>query len=85
MATILTHNAADLPAPTPEFVPKLVTTLREGYGPAQLRADALAGLTVAIVEGSEENVKITTADDYFMAEAFLMPEAAENPGTNGGS
>ena len=49
MAPILTHNAADLPAPTPEFVPKLVTTLREGYGPAQLRADALAGLTVAIV------------------------------------
>jgi SulP family sulfate permease len=36
-------------ATTPEFVPKLVTTLREGYGPAQLRADALAGLTVAIV------------------------------------
>lgn len=33
----------------PEFVPKLVTVLREGYGLAQLRADALAGLTVAIV------------------------------------
>jgi len=31
------------------FTPKLVTVLREGYGPAQLRADALAGLTVAIV------------------------------------
>jgi SulP family sulfate permease len=31
------------------FLPKLVTTLREGYGPAQLRADLLAGLTVAIV------------------------------------
>ncbi len=32
-----------------EFMPKLVTTLREGYRPADLRADVLAGLTVAIV------------------------------------
>ena len=31
------------------FTPKLVTLLREGYGWAGLRADALAGLTVAIV------------------------------------
>jgi SulP family sulfate permease len=31
------------------FTPKLVTILREGYGPSHLRADALAGLTVAIV------------------------------------
>ncbi|WP_341704341.1 SulP family inorganic anion transporter [Ferrovibrio sp.] len=31
------------------FTPKLVTVLREGYGLAALRADALAGLTVAIV------------------------------------
>ena len=31
------------------FTPKLVTVLREGYGPAQFRADAVAGLTVAIV------------------------------------
>ena len=31
------------------FLPKLVTTLAEGYGPPQLRADLLAGLTVAIV------------------------------------
>ena len=31
------------------FQPKLVTILREGYGLAQLRADAVAGLTVAIV------------------------------------
>ncbi|MDF1586864.1 SulP family inorganic anion transporter [Marinimicrococcus flavescens] len=31
------------------FTPKLVTVLRERYGPSQLRADALAGLTVAIV------------------------------------
>ncbi|MBU3886816.1 STAS domain-containing protein [Methylosinus sporium] len=31
------------------FTPKLVTILREGYGLADLRADAIAGLTVAIV------------------------------------
>jgi len=31
------------------FTPKLVTILREGYGLADLRADALAGLTVAVV------------------------------------
>ncbi|HEY6632512.1 MAG TPA: SulP family inorganic anion transporter [Rhizobiaceae bacterium] len=31
------------------FTPKLVTVLREGYGLKQLRADAVAGLTVAIV------------------------------------
>jgi SulP family sulfate permease len=31
------------------FTPKLVTVLREGYGLADLRADVLAGLTVAIV------------------------------------
>ena len=31
------------------FTPKLITVLREGYGWAQFQADALAGLTVAIV------------------------------------
>lgn len=31
------------------YTPKLVTVLREGYGLSQLRADAIAGLTVAIV------------------------------------
>lgn len=31
------------------FTPKFITVLREGYGGAHLRADALAGLTVAIV------------------------------------
>lgn len=36
-------SAADL------FTPKLVTVLREGYSLANLRADAVAGLTVAIV------------------------------------
>lgn len=42
-----------LKAPGPSFAelftPKLVTTLREGYGLTQFRADAVAGLTVAIV------------------------------------
>ncbi|MBX3561673.1 MAG: STAS domain-containing protein [Sphingomonas sp.] len=32
-----------------DFTPKLLTTLREGYGAARLRADLVAGLTVAIV------------------------------------
>jgi len=31
------------------YTPKLITVLREGYGLPQLRADAIAGLTVAIV------------------------------------
>src|SRR6202050_3597562 len=31
------------------YVPKLITVLREGYGPANFRADVIAGLTVAIV------------------------------------
>ncbi|WP_274626350.1 SulP family inorganic anion transporter [Arvimicrobium flavum] len=31
------------------FTPKLVTVFREGYGMPQLRADAMAGLTVAVV------------------------------------
>jgi sulfate permease, SulP family len=31
------------------LTPKLITTLREGYGPSTFRADAVAGLTVAIV------------------------------------
>jgi SulP family sulfate permease len=37
------------PTFTELFTPKLVTILREGYGLAALRADAVAGLTVAIV------------------------------------
>ncbi|MCL4678973.1 MAG: sulfate permease [Alphaproteobacteria bacterium] len=32
-----------------EFTPKLVSTLKSGYGKADLRADLIAGLTVAIV------------------------------------
>jgi SulP family sulfate permease len=37
------------PSFTELFTPKLITTLREGYGFADFRADAIAGLTVAIV------------------------------------
>ncbi|MBL4926745.1 SulP family inorganic anion transporter [Fuscibacter oryzae] len=44
----MTH-ASDPAQPAAEFLPKLVTTLREGYRATDLRADALAGLTVAIV------------------------------------
>src|SRR5918997_667016 len=42
---------AKTPAPTFSelFTPKLITVLREGYGLADLKADAVAGLTVAIV------------------------------------
>ena len=32
-----------------QFVPKILTVLKEGYGPREMRADAVAGLTVAIV------------------------------------
>jgi SulP family sulfate permease len=47
-------TATTLPSPPqPSFVelftPKLVTVLREGYGLAELRRDAVSGLTVAIV------------------------------------
>ena len=48
--TSFTQKAAP-PAPgfADLYTPKLVTVLREGYGLGQLRADAIAGLTVAIV------------------------------------
>jgi SulP family sulfate permease len=39
----------DAPSFAELFTPKLLTVLREGYGLPQLRADAIAGLTVAIV------------------------------------
>ncbi|MEO5325893.1 SulP family inorganic anion transporter [Mesorhizobium sp. CC13] len=39
----------DRPTFSELFTPKLVTVFREGYGAAQLKADAIAGLTVAIV------------------------------------
>src|ERR1700710_287632 len=37
------------PSPADLFTPKLITVLREGYGLKDLRADLVAGLTVAIV------------------------------------
>lgn len=37
------------PGPAPLFAPKLFTVLAEGYGGSALRADVLAGLTVAVV------------------------------------
>src|SRR5262245_44812952 len=37
------------PSPADLFTPKLVTVLREGYRLQYLRADIIAGLTVAIV------------------------------------
>lgn len=47
------HQAAPSRSPAKHqwhlFVPKLVTVLREGYGAQLFRADAVAGLTVAIV------------------------------------
>lgn len=46
------ENGRPVPARAPLwhlFVPKLVTVLREGYGISDLRSDAIAGLTVAIV------------------------------------
>lgn len=44
-----TTRQGDAPSFAELFTPKLITVLREGYGAPQLRADALAGLTVAIV------------------------------------
>ncbi len=44
----MTDTARGHNGPT-EFMPKLLTVWREGYGLSQLKADALAGLTVAIV------------------------------------
>ena len=43
------HRSASGPSFFELYTPKLVTILREGYGLADLRADALSGLTVAIV------------------------------------
>jgi SulP family sulfate permease len=46
-------RSAKAPAAQPSFAelftPKLATVLREGYGPRELKRDAAAGLTVAIV------------------------------------
>ena len=42
-------TTATTPRRAPEYVPKIVTVLREGYGLDYFRADVMAGLTVAIV------------------------------------
>ncbi|HEX5780212.1 MAG TPA: SulP family inorganic anion transporter [Xanthobacteraceae bacterium] len=47
--TARTPGARHEPSLAELFTPKLVTVLREGYGADGLRADAIAGLTVAIV------------------------------------
>ena len=46
---ISTPRQSHAPSFVELYTPKIVTVLREGYGMSQLRADALAGLTVAIV------------------------------------
>jgi SulP family sulfate permease len=43
------RESVDRPREPSGFTPKLITVLREGYGADRFRADALAGLTVAIV------------------------------------
>ena len=44
-----TAGQSNAPSFSELFTPKLVTVLREGYGLGQLRSDAIAGVTVAIV------------------------------------
>ncbi len=49
-ATFDPANAVPLESPMPDsLVPKTISVLAEGYGFTRLKADALAGLTVAIV------------------------------------
>ena len=48
-AEVQSTRKAPQPTFSELFTPKLVTVLREGYGLQQFRADAIAGLTVAIV------------------------------------
>jgi SulP family sulfate permease len=45
----MTRTRADAAGRSEQFVPKLVTVLREGYGRREFSADLLAALTVAIV------------------------------------
>jgi MFS superfamily sulfate permease-like transporter len=44
-----THPQGGAPTFLELYTPKIVTVLREGYGMAQFHADAVAGLTVAVV------------------------------------
>lgn len=43
------NTPSNAPSVAELFTPKLLTVLHEGYGMVQLRADAIAGLTVAVV------------------------------------
>lgn len=47
--TPLRSAVAEKPRFIDDFIPKSIVTMREGYGLTQFRADAIAGLTVAIV------------------------------------
>ena len=49
MSSVMANAAPPPPSFAELFTPKLVTVLREGYGLADLKADVVAGLTVAIV------------------------------------
>ena len=49
MTSLFETTARPRPSFAELFTPKLMTVLREGYGPRQFHADAIAGLTVAIV------------------------------------
>lgn len=49
MQTKPAPSSASAPSFAELFTPKLITVLREGYGLSGLKADAIAGLTVAIV------------------------------------
>src|SRR5688572_24537801 len=49
MPTSAPESAPGQQRPTPLFTPKLITVWREGYGLPDLRKDAVAGLTVAVV------------------------------------
>lgn len=49
MTSFSQKTAPPAPSFSDLYTPKLVTVLREGYGFTQFRADAIAGLTVAIV------------------------------------
>jgi SulP family sulfate permease len=46
---VLIARPSEAPTFAELYIPKILTVLREGYGLAHLRADAIAGLTVAIV------------------------------------
>ncbi len=49
MPTTAPESAPGQQRPTSLFTPKLITVWREGYGLLDLRKDAIAGLTVAVV------------------------------------